>query len=114
MMMMKWQIKKSQQALTMKRILKCPFDPHQPLPPQPVGQLLLVAGIYMPYIEGPHMDWTVNDHLYHRFLKWHLKCKNILECKLVALPGTPAVQEGNCMEWRLQNGPICVLELILK
>ena len=40
----------------------------------------------MPYIEGPHMDWTVNDNLYHRFFKWHLKCKNILECKLVALP----------------------------
>ena len=40
----------------------------------------------MPYIEGLQMDWTVNDHLYHRFLKWHLKCKNILECKLAALP----------------------------
>ena len=40
----------------------------------------------MPYIEGPKMDWTVNDGLYHRFLKWHLKCENILECELVALP----------------------------
>ena len=28
----------------------------------------------------------INDNLYHRFLKWHLKCKNILECELVALP----------------------------
>ena len=62
------------------------FHPLQPLPPHPVGQLLQAAGIYMPYIEGPHMDWTVNDYLYHRFLKWHLKCKNILECKLAALP----------------------------
>ena len=35
------------------------FHPHQPLPPHSLGQLLLVAGIYMPYIEGPHMDWTV-------------------------------------------------------
>ena len=61
------------------------FHPHQPLPPHPVGQPLPAAGIYMPYIEGPCMDWTVNDHLYHRFLKWCLKCKNILECKLVAL-----------------------------
>ena len=41
----------------------------------------------MPYIEGPKMDWTVNDGLYHRFLKWHLECKNILECKLAALSG---------------------------
>ena len=32
------------------------------------------------------MDWTVNDSLYHHFLKWRLKCKDILECKLVALP----------------------------
>ena len=40
----------------------------------------------MPYIEGPCMDWTVNDNLYHRFLKWHLKCENILECELAALP----------------------------
>ena len=40
----------------------------------------------MPYIEGPKMDWTVNDALYHRFLKWCLKCENILECDLAALP----------------------------
>ena len=44
-----------------------------------------MAGMYMPYIGGPCMDWTVNDNLYHRFLKWHLKCENILECKLAAL-----------------------------
>ena len=62
------------------------FHPHQPPPPHPVGQPLPATGIYMPYIEGPHMDWTVNDHLYHRFLKWCLKCENILECKLAALP----------------------------
>ena len=35
----------------------------------------------MPYIEGPKMDWTMNDGLYPRFLKWKLKCKNILECE---------------------------------
>ena len=42
--------------------------------------------VYMPYIEGPVMDWTVNDGLYNRFLKWKLKCKNILECELAVLP----------------------------
>ena len=31
------------------------------------------------------MDWTVNDRLCNRFLKWRLKCKNILECELAAL-----------------------------
>ena len=40
----------------------------------------------MPYIEGPKMDWTVNDGLYHRFLKWCLKCEDILECELATLP----------------------------
>ena len=40
----------------------------------------------MPYIEGPSMDWTVNDNLSNGFLKWKLKCKNILECKLAMLP----------------------------
>ena len=32
------------------------------------------------------MNWMVNDELYHRFLKGKLKCKNILECELTALP----------------------------
>ena len=32
------------------------------------------------------MDWTVNDSLYHHFLKWKLKCENILECELATLP----------------------------
>ena len=52
-----------------------------PHAPQPV-----YTNMYMPYIEGPKMDWMVNDVLYHRFLKWKLKCKNILECELAALP----------------------------
>ena len=32
------------------------------------------------------MDWTVNDSLYHHFLKWKLKCENTLECELAPLP----------------------------
>ena len=41
----------------------------------------------MPHIEGPKMDWTVNDSaVYHRFLKWKLKCENILDCELAMLP----------------------------
>ena len=31
------------------------------------------------------MDWTVNDNLYNRFLKWKVKCENILECELAML-----------------------------
>ena len=32
------------------------------------------------------MDWTVNDGLYHRFLKWKLKCENTLDCEFTMLP----------------------------
>ena len=52
----------------------------------PRQQPHVVPSMFMPYIEGPKMDWTVNDGLYHRFLKWYLKCENILECELAALP----------------------------
>ena len=44
-----------------------------------------VPSMFVPYTEGPKMDWTVNDGLHYRFLKWHLKCENILECELAAL-----------------------------
>ena len=52
----------------------------------PRQQPKVVPSIFMPYIESPKMDLTVNDGLYHRFLKWCLKCENIVECDLVALP----------------------------
>ena len=45
-----------------------------------------VPSMFIPYIEGLKMDWTVNDGLYHRFLKWYLKCENILGYELAALP----------------------------
>ena len=63
------------------------------------SQAQVVPDMLMPYIEGPKMDWTVNDGLHHRFLKWHLKCENILECKLAMLPEKKAMQEGYCLEW---------------
>ena len=34
------------------------------------------------------MDWTVFDGLYHCFLKWRLKCENIVECECAALSVT--------------------------
>ena len=70
------------------------FHPCQLCKPTPnqASQPQLVAGMYVPYIEGPCMDWTVNDNLYHRFLKWHLKCETC------GTPGAPTVQEGNCLE----------------
>ena len=52
-----------------------------PNAPQPV-----YTNMYISYIKGPKMDWKVNNALYHRFLKWKLKCENILECEITALP----------------------------
>ena len=51
---------------------------------QAVSQI--IPNMFMPYIQRPRMDWSVNDGLYHRFLKWRLKCENILECEFAALP----------------------------
>ena len=50
------------------------------------SQAQFVPPMFMPYIEGPKMDWTVNDGLYHRFLKWKLKYENILDCELAMIP----------------------------
>ena len=57
------------------------FNQSRPQAPNPA-----MHSMFMPYIEGPKMDWTVNDSLYHNFLKWKLKCENILDCELAALP----------------------------
>ena len=48
-------------------------------------QMQAMQQMYMPYIEGPKMNLTVNDSLYHRFLKWKIKCANILDCELAML-----------------------------
>ena len=52
-----------------------------------------VPTMFMPYIEGPKMNWTVDDGLYHTFLKWHLKCKTILDCELANLPAKQKCQK---------------------
>ena len=33
------------------------------------SQAQVVPNMFMPYIEGPKMDWTVNDGLYHMALE---------------------------------------------
>ena len=49
--------------------------------------------MFMPYIEGPKMNWTVDNGLYHRFLKWRLKCETILDCELANLPAKQKCQK---------------------
>ena len=49
------------------------------------SQVQVMQQMYMFYIVGPKMDWTLNDRLYHIFLKWKIRCENILDCKLPML-----------------------------
>ena len=42
-------------------------DPEVSFHPSRISQA--IPNMFMPYIEGSKMDWTVNDALYHRFLK---------------------------------------------
>ena len=98
--------------------LEVSFHPcHTPVPPpNPVGPPSIPTGMYMPYIEGPQMDWTINDDLYHRFLKWHRKSENILECELAALPECQKCKKviawsGNCsmdqyVSWNLPSSKL--------
>ena len=74
--------------------------------------------VYMPYIEGPKMDWAVNDTLYDKFLKWKLKCKNILKCELAILLETRKCKKviarsgdfglDQNISWNLSNEELCL------
>ena len=64
-----------------------------------VKKMQVMPSMYMPYIEGPTMDWTMNDGLCNRFLKWRLKCENILECELTKLP-----EERKCKKIVARSG----------
>ena len=44
-------------------------EPDSEITVHPSRQPQPVPSMFMPYIEGPKMDWTVNDGLYHRFMK---------------------------------------------
>ena len=55
--------------------------------------------MFMSYIEVPKMDWVLNDSLYHRFLKWKLKCENIPDCELIMLP-----ESKKCKKVRVWSG----------
>ena len=41
-----------------------------------------------PFIEGPDMNWMVDDLLYARLHMWKLKCENILEANVASLSDT--------------------------
>ena len=39
-----------------------------------------------PYIQGPTMDWSMNDDLYSCFQTWKIACNLILDSELCDLP----------------------------
>ena len=39
-----------------------------------------------PYIQGPTMDWSMNDDLYSHFQTWQIACNLILDSELCDLP----------------------------
>ena len=72
----------SQESSSSEQEMKVQCPSFQP----PMSQAQhFVLHMFMPYIEGPKMDWTMNDGLYHRFLKRKEKCENILDCELAML-----------------------------
>ena len=85
------------------------------------GQVM--PSMYMQYIEGPTIDWTVNDGLYNRFLKWRLTCENILECELAMLPEARKCKKSvawsgdfgldQYISWNMSNEDL-ILEVIWK
>ena len=43
------------------------------------------SGIMVSYVEGLKMDWTIDDALHSRFIRWKIECENILDCELPIL-----------------------------
>ena len=54
--------------------------------PHHIAPWTAYTNMYMAYIKGLKIDWMVNDALYHRLLKWKLKCEIIFKCELTAFP----------------------------
>ena len=87
------------------------------IPPQ------AATSAFIPYIEGPTMDWTVNDSLYNRSIRWQIKCENILECELAMLSESRKYKEvvawsgdfgiDQYVSWDLPLEEVC-LEVIWK
>ena len=58
-----------------------------------------VPAMYMPYIEGPKMNWTVDDGLYHRFLKMVIKVQNNSRLQISKSPYQAEMPKDHCMVW---------------
>ena len=57
------------------------------------------SGMMAPYFEGPKMDWTLENALHSRFIRWKIKCENILDCELAILQ-----ESAKCKKWSKLSG----------
>ena len=73
---------------------------------------------YTPYIDGPQMNWSVDDGLYNRFIKWKIRCENILDCELAMLSEARKCKKfiawsgdlglDQYISWNLSNEELCL------
>ena len=52
-----------EESTSLEQDAQVSFNPSLVSPACTVPQV--IPSMYMPYIEGPRMDWTVNDGIYH-------------------------------------------------
>ena len=74
--------------------------------------------VYMSYIEGPKINWSVDDGLYNRFIKWKIRFQNILDCELAMLSEARKCEKvigwsgdfglDQYISWNLSNEELCL------
>ena len=75
--------------------------PHSPFP---------YSGMMVPCVEGLKMDWTIGDALHSRFIRWRIKCENILNCKLAILQESAKYKKSNPMVRRCRTWYVYFME----
>ena len=60
-------------------------SPQHFLPSTSLQPIFCATHVYALY-QRAQDGFDLNDSLYHSFLKWKLKCENILDCELAMLP----------------------------
>ena len=61
------------------------------------------SGMMVPYVDGLKMDWTIDDALHSRFIKWEIKCENILDCELAILQESAKCKKSDPMVRRCRT-----------
>ena len=68
--------------------------------------------------KAPKMNWSVDDGLYNSFIKWKIRCENILDCELAMLSETRKYKKviawsgdfglDQYISWNLSNEELCL------